>query len=160
MVKSVKSFFKVDLDYEHFTFGHLALQMYSKAHAKQSWIVRPFMKPYWLSWIVRVITDWSLLARSFVTNLRQVFVKEIGLKSLTVSGDCVLGINVMKESLILSSDNFPVWNLLHKVMKSYFTMGQHFLRNISLKPSGLGALSVFICFTRSSISSEVKGSTP
>jgi hypothetical protein len=48
-----------------------------------------------------LITSCILLAANLVKNFKQVFVKEIGLKSLTISGAFVLGTKVMKEPLIL-----------------------------------------------------------
>jgi hypothetical protein len=51
------------------------------------------------------MTSRNLLAASLVKNFKQVFVKDIGLKSLTVSGAFVFSTRVMKEPLMLWS--FP-----------------------------------------------------
>jgi hypothetical protein len=55
--------------------------------------------------MVFFMTSCNLLAASLVKNFKHVFVKDIGLKSLTVSGAFVFGTRVMKEPLMLWS--FP-----------------------------------------------------
>jgi hypothetical protein len=53
--------------------------MYSKLHANQSCMVRVWMKPYWLRCMSPTITTWRWSARILVTNLRLMFMSEIGL---------------------------------------------------------------------------------
>jgi len=68
---------------------------YSKAHPKQSWIVLPCRKPYWFLWITHKITFCSLLDRTLVMNFIVEFTRDIGLKSVTLSGLVFFGTNVM-----------------------------------------------------------------
>lgn len=56
---------------------------YSKAQAKQSWMVLLLMKPYWFPWMRGMISFCSWLARSLVINFIELLSKEMGLKSET-----------------------------------------------------------------------------
>ena len=76
--------------------------MYSKLQAKQSWMVRERIKPYWLAYKRSKITNCNLSASNSVKSLMSMFSREIGLKSLTVSGLFILATRVMKELLMLS----------------------------------------------------------
>ena len=73
----------------------------------QSWMDLDLRKPYRFLWIHVRITFCSMLARSLVKNFRQVFVREMGLKSFGTSGDRTFGIRVTKEPLILCREIFP-----------------------------------------------------
>ena len=63
----------------------------------QSWMDLDLRKPYGFLWIHVRITLCSLFAKSLVRNLRQVFVREIGLKSLKLSGESFFGIRVIRK---------------------------------------------------------------
>ena len=52
---------------------------YSKAQARQSWIVLVLMKPYWFLCMSCLIFFCSLLANTLVISLREVLRREIGL---------------------------------------------------------------------------------
>jgi hypothetical protein len=80
---------------------------YSKDQAKQSWIVLDLINPYWLRWIMPLITPWSLIAKIFVRSLMEQFIGEIGLKSDAVRGFFFLGTKVMQDPLILCKQIFP-----------------------------------------------------
>jgi len=51
--------------------------MYSKLHAKQSWMVLVLMKKYWFLCTSLIITICNMSARILVSNLRLMFIKEI-----------------------------------------------------------------------------------
>lgn len=70
---------------------------YSKAHPKQSWIVLPLTNPYWFWWTTSIETPCNLFARSLDTIFGEVFRRDIGQKSLTVSGFSIFGTRVIKE---------------------------------------------------------------
>ena len=91
--------------------------MYSKHQAMQSWMVLPLINPYWLSCRSWIIICCSLSARIFVSNLMLQLRREIGLKSLTVSGLFILGIRVMKETLMLSRLTIQSKKLLAKLVE-------------------------------------------
>jgi len=57
----------------------LQIEIYSKAHAKQSWIVLLLMNPYWLTCIKVRITSCNLWDRSFVINLIEELRREKGM---------------------------------------------------------------------------------
>ena len=53
--------------------------IYSKAQARQSWMVLVLINPYWFLWIKGIMILCNLLARIFVSSFMQVFKSEIGL---------------------------------------------------------------------------------
>jgi hypothetical protein len=65
--------------------------------------------------------------------------------------------SVMKELLIASRLTLPAKKSLLSWYMSSLMICQHFLKNMPLKPSGPGALSMGICLTTLSISSLVNG---
>lgn len=82
--------------------------MYSKLQARQSWIERERMKPYWFLCTSLSITGCNLSARILVRIFKLMFNNEMGLKSLTVSGCPTLGTKVMNELLMHSKFATPV----------------------------------------------------
>jgi hypothetical protein len=75
------------------------------------------------------------------------FIREIGLNLFIIVGQITLGTRVMKELLIACRCTTPLKKSMHISYISFLMMGQHFLINIPLKPSGLGALSQDIVLT-------------
>lgn len=94
----------------------------------------------------------NILVISFIAILS----REIGLKSLIVTGLFTLGIRVVKEVLRHSRLIEPSKKSSHKLYKSFMIICQQVFKKRPLKSSGLGALSEGIFYTMLSISSVDK----
>jgi hypothetical protein len=100
--------------------------MYSKAHARQSWIVLVLMKPYWFWWTRGMITYCSLSLNSLVIILTMQLIREMGLKSLTPMGEFTFGTIVMKELLIAWMSSTPLKKSKHRWYMSSLIICQVF----------------------------------
>jgi hypothetical protein len=81
--------------------------MYSKAHARQPWMVLDLMNPYWFLRTSGITTDCNLSPRSLVMTLTAQLIREIGLKSFILEGVFTFGTNVMKDVFIDCTPIFP-----------------------------------------------------